>query len=656
MVQSLAKLLLGLLLIPAISSLINYEGGQLICSEDTSIEPSVSDVFATVFPDENDINEIKNTFVKDLGINDASFMQSDLPLQNILNDLSSAISSTVSMAKDSIESATTTNIVNHEIHEETAIDADDLLTNNDESHTLLSSISNNKIEDMPYYLLNASYSTAKAIGNVKIPLVSVISEGNYVITSSNRNIPFSEIVLIQKNHYFLTSSCSAIYDRHASLSSLQSRLCACYSNSYDLSVSKDKLIPPYIKDLIMRSTDEDWPNSSSAIMNGTWCISYGLCSSKDNNNNRCTIAVDPLRPSCLWVPNSKAKVAYELVTPMLSSVHYLYNLIDSIVSLFTDDSTVSSLFSPLNTIVNEVTKYVPLYVVKLCIGAIIINKADDLASMPLFHYTIVLLLGTFVAIAILALNILKASDNFFRQMIPGLLQSLFTSLTILSGFVYLGFRNDSLYMIAYNFWLDGVFGYEYAGKLYFISIGVICMVCTWYFNLFRPNSVSGSTLVHLIKSVGACFVYLGSPNIELSIAMLILIFSQSNVQHFMYMVYLKDAVRNQKTSLELTGRRLTAAEYDAEAKDFTARELEKLRSHLKQNPDERKLFNRDSPYRSANILVNRFANGDYSGLPEEEARFRKSKKHGHFKGITAAVILIAVIAAIYKMNSDSFEL
>jgi hypothetical protein len=139
-------------------------------------------------------------------------------------------------------------------------------------------------EDVSYHL-NTSINALHEIGNQKIQLKSIISNGEYNIKFDDEELSFERIFLIQKSFYSLNLFCSSVASDYLG-SFLKDSICKCYSSTKLNNVDNNDIPKAIINDL--------------TIDNSLWCFTK-QCSSKDYKKGFCKIIVDPLRPSCVWV-------------------------------------------------------------------------------------------------------------------------------------------------------------------------------------------------------------------------------------------------------------------------------------------------------------------------------------------------------------------
>ena len=92
----------------------------------------------------------------------------------------------------------------------------------------------------------------------------------------------------------------------------------------------------------------------------------------------------------------------------------------------------------------------------------------------------------------------------------------------------------------------------------------------------------------------------------------------------------------------IPGGRLTKDEYEDQARDFTQRELEKLRKTLQTNKVYRDVVER-SPYRDTKVLANRFMAGNY-WLPNPPPEEELEPKFSWFR-FTLYIIIVTIFLA-----------
>ena len=121
---------------------------------------------------------------------------------------------------------------------------------------------------------------------------------------------------------------------------------------------------------------------------------------------------------------------------------------------------------------------------------------------------------------------------------------------------------DISFFYSSNFWKQGAFDIQWLGKAYFLGMSVIFVFATWYFELFTAQKMSGSALSLLIKFFGILFVEQSTPNLELSIVLLLPLLFYDNLEYFFYRASIQYEAMAQIPTTKLTGKRLNATQFD----------------------------------------------------------------------------------------------
>lgn len=100
------------------------------------------------------------------------------------------------------------------------------------------------------------------------------------------------------------------------------------------------------------------------------------------------------------------------------------------------------------------------------------------------------------------------------------------------------------------------------GKAYFLGVAVIFVFSTWYFELFTEKKLSGTALSLLIKFFGILFVEQSTPNLELSVMILLPLLFYDNLEYFLYRVSIQYEAMNQTPITKLTGKRLSEKQFE----------------------------------------------------------------------------------------------
>lgn len=284
-------------------------------------------------------------------------------------------------------------------------------------------------------------STIRDIGEVDVPLKRLISHGIFHIDVTSEHFFFSEVLLVQHNFFLLNSVCSMIPKEYQNLKKM---FCKCYSGD-SLSVNENVLTydgTGYFK--------KDMTNSYE------WCV-RNPCTDKSNRHGICQVHVDPFRSACILIPRSRSHISsvyddintihhneinihhvpseeplkesnialnidhlisYNFSIPLFNETlcelenlffnigQYLNKDGVNLISGFgqpTDEYEALILtyipdFSNIRSKMNNVSPFIPKYLLNMVIGFILVHHSGYIASLPAFRYIVAAVLGTNLAL------------------------------------------------------------------------------------------------------------------------------------------------------------------------------------------------------------------------------------------------------------------
>jgi hypothetical protein len=382
--------------------------------------------------------------------------------------------------------------------------------------------------------------------------------------------------------------------------------------------------------------------------------------------------VDPSRPSCVQL--------LLMDDALLSKAGNLTSF--RVVVPTADTFIVRELFSrslkefpELLRVILLFFNHIPLYLVSLLIGLCFTFYAPEIAEDKTFQVALQIFLGLFTALIVLLFAAHRILNGIFTRhassvYMPRIFDSIFGFSLVSVAYQYRNFLMGQACEILLRFWDEGAFGFWWLGRVYFASCIVASISICHFFNLFRdPDSRSFFVSLLSCRFLGWLFLLNSSSSIAVSCVITGLIAFSSPLRsyfHYSYFAwagYLQPVVGNVSnasgTFLSPSQRKLSKNETEALVKSTTAREMEKLRKFLKENPHELAKFDQtmreDDKEATAN-LVGQFAANLYSGRPRPPSSpcvptwtqriIRMIRDAG-------VVVLLGSIVFLFTMNSDT---
>lgn len=387
--------------------------------------------------------------------------------------------------------------------------------------------------------------------------------------------------------------------------------------------------------------------------------------------------VDPSRPSCIQVlvsddasiPSIDSLATFRVVVPT-ADTHILKVLVNRSLKDF--PQIASAIIGCLN--------YIPLYLLSLAIGLYLTLNATEIAEEKLFQVTLQVVLGLFTALVVLLVVAHRILNNILSRhsssaYMPRIVDSLFGFSVMSVAYQYRYFLMGQAFDMLIQFWDEGAFGYWWLGRAYFATCIVASLSICHFFDLFRdPDSRSFFVALLACRVLGWAFLLNSSSSnpIAWMITIVIMIsFPLKSYFHYFYFVlagYLQPTVGVANTmsrtnagvfSPSSSSRKLTKAESDALVKSATAREMEKLRKFLKDNPQELAKFDqtmREDGKESTANLVGQFAANLYSGRPRPPTNVEGPswvKRFIRMVRDVGVVLLFVGLLAAFTLKTDT---
>jgi hypothetical protein len=173
------------------------------------------------------------------------------------------------------------------------------------------------------------------------------------------------------------------------------------------------------------------------------------------------------------------------------------------------------------------------------------------------------------------------------------------------------------------FWREGVFGIRWLGKLYVCVYVLGCVAMSKYFRLFGHGTYSRWCITQSLQACAVMLVLHGSASAEITWPTVVFLYLYDYLAANCPSWYVHIAGYMSKSSTRYSGRVISKAEYEAEGRYYTEKALKELQQQLAADPRSTARVS-DSLYKEGKHLqasmLKRFANGDYSGLPESNPR------------------------------------
>jgi len=597
------KLLLVLILLVIIN--ITIISGKLYCTKDASlaVEPSLNDLFKIFMPASDELERLTDA------INNAT--------KPIIDSIKTNDNDDDNDNNDNTDN-NNNNLINAILDVDGVKDYANKLVNEILDVNGVKRILDDDNLKLGQSILKESLVTIMPTGETRLAFLTYLSKGEFTIDLSD--VSFHTVYLLQQNYHSMNAICSI-----AQYTSLKFGY-----NDYIINICNKKCVNGTV--LSMAPEHKDLPEAALRnISADSWCYSK-VCSSKDQRNNKCIIPIDPTRPACIWAPgqsnNTMNPVSYKLVTPMLSHqisfTDILHTTLIFIKKLFLnslklDKNTMNMIDNYCDNIGNtldKISSYIPLYIAKLVIGSYIFYVAHDMTSSTFTRYLIAILIGFAFAMILIFYIVYQNGDNV-RKKLPFVVQSL--SGVVLMGYLWIyGIQQNLINSLlsygidyAWNFYDTGAFGIILLGKIFYTMSIFSSVWCTWYLGFFKPNSGSGKLIYWAVKIFGIIFLLDGTPNLDFSLILLVLVFFWNDINYFFYRLRMFIETSTQKPTWAFNvGGKLTREEYEQQTIDFTQLQLEKLRTTLQTNHSYREIVE-SSPYRDTRTLSNRFIAGNY---------------------------------------------
>lgn len=284
------------------------------------------------------------------------------------------------------------------------------------------------------------------LGNTIIPIKTMISDGSYNIDMTTDWFFYRDVHLIQENHIFINSLCSVL---PLQWSTARNLACQCFTG--EKISSKDTVITS-------SSFGDILPQH-----NHQWCV-RNPCTGKSSRDGVCQVTVNPLRTSCILIPQSTLPdflsndiitnneeftslsdeqthkfsfssnlITYNLSIPMMDKKGYgfdrLFDLITNVrqpkhtyktypkLDLNNDnkamedkikiDNYLIHLYNFIEKILDIIACVTPMYLFNLVCGSSILIFNEDLASSLIFQYIVSACFGTVLALIALAIVICR---------------------------------------------------------------------------------------------------------------------------------------------------------------------------------------------------------------------------------------------------------
>lgn len=515
---------------------------------------------------------------------------------------------------------------------------------------------------------------AETISQTKVPLASLISDGVFNVSTSkfNGSTIESDIKLIQKKPLLQRLLCSVVQfsplqwtEGLAEVLPPALNLCRCWGGSMSLSdaaLSVSSLGSDRVLDASPRSDD--------------WCVATGSpCheGTEEHESDRCVIHVDPFRPACVLflaassgedTPDSSEYYSFEV--PTLLDVDVMKSWLES---WSRHSAALASFYEVGMTFLAPVLAHVPYYPAMLALATFLLLIEEDIADSKLVQLLVTIGLGVFLAVIAVVLAVYKNIEsikNSFFSFLPASLSTGFLSfLLFATSYTF----KDVVLLQLWNFWLYGAFGVQWAGKAYFLSSIALSLLIKWWFGLFSEGSRSHSVLRYVIK--GTCAMLLAtqsSPSIELGFIFVAISFCQESLASWSESLWVYMSGMMQTPSHKYSGVQLmTEEQYKEHSNYHTAKALAELQQHLRENTS--KVYDLTDRYQlqgdmSRIRLLERFAQGSYSGRPSEhdrelleeaEQNSLRAKKTGFsilfFKTVLLTSVVVIVAAVLYQPNT-----
>lgn len=173
------------------------------------------------------------------------------------------------------------------------------------------------------------------------------------------------------------------------------------------------------------------------------------------------------------------------------------------------------------------------------------------------------------------------------------------------------------------FWREGVFGISWIGKVYVGLYVLGCMAMSKYFRVFGHDTYSRWCIIQSLQACAVVLVLHGSTSAEITWPLVALLYSYDYLASNLPSWYVHVAGYMTPSSTRYSGRIITTDQYEAEGKYYTEKALKELQQQLAEDQRGTDRVS-DTLYRDGKHLqasmIKRFANGDYSGLPETNTR------------------------------------
>eukprot|EP00981_Chlorochromonas_danica_P009990 scaffold2917_cov170-Ochromonas_danica.AAC.4 len=397
---------------------------------------------------------------------------------------------------------------------------------------------------------------------------------------------------------------------------------------------------------LMSLSSEEWKNVSLPAA-GTYCLSQTRCDSSMMKSGKCQLLSDPFRHPCLVINSTTEEVAvrdlvsFSLRTPslydLLPTAEDLGYTTEDIYGDYHEQKIVWKLLDALTTVL----RVVPYHAVCLLLGLAITSQARDLAEHSFMQTN-----RTITA------ALWRHGHDGGLALFPADQSNLYP---LSKSQVDLAVCSYSLTFLVRR---DGLFGYPWLGKVYFLaSIGLTFSV-SWAFRFFTEDSWSFLIMLYAVRSLGLILLSQGTASRDLSylLALVGIILEQViPILRFIFMVIEASFQPRHKPELVLKKKEDIAAL----SRRTTQQALEQLRQHLQKNPQELqrvtdKLIS-SGDRRLEATLVQRFAEGSYSGVPRDFEEDESSKGWSRWRKwlwiVGSLVVVVASMAAFVLLRA-----
>jgi len=430
--------------------------------------------------------------------------------------------------------------------------------------------------ELPEHMLEAASNwteaSLSALVSTRMPFNLLIKDGIFVIERGDTSLSLStpEIHIVQQSHLSLGYLCRLAFEYNIPLTN---HLCSCRSSA---------------------------PSGSSSFNpNSMWCRRDFVCPA-DSASKICQVRVDPFRQSCIAYRGNGAvkSIKYETSMPLVKDSMLWRGLCDTweSVSAFLGAKKVISdvakryptPFAFVTRSVEIVSRYTPAYVANGFLGIVLIASADVLTESVVFQYSLAALGGLALAVLWVMYLICTTTSSLLTRTLPGyqnvapLANILFGHTTALYFFFSSQWLLRAILDGVQQFWHEGVFGVQWAGKAFFISSMLISMGTTYFLGLFRPKSLSAWLLLASMKLLGAVLLFNGTSNGEMSCAFVVLGIFQDQLIYYQYRLQIEIIARSSNTNYV---RKVSNKEFEDTKRSTTERELKKLQAFLNKNQD-----------------------------------------------------------------------